>query len=358
MKRVLVFLIVVLVAMPVYAGGRRTMRKFDEASFKELNNRLIKQEKLLKKMQKQLKTGGESTVVSGSTDDLVADVTLDGDVIGVPREDGRIEVWIQGDTDVPANITPDSYVHETQAKIAVPSSYFLDLRGTKLTNATRKYTADVLVLHDANGNTLTLTDVDETNNIGTAGPIAGGRDQSGAFTNSTWIYFFIIYNPVTGDVSSLASASATAPSLPTGYTFFVRVGSSYVNGAGWIVTESQINAKIYADGGYTNLEAGAANTYQSLDMAASIPPTAKTLYGYFGLSTAHAEAGMGVASSAAGINSFSAKLPVLTGSMAIYQIGSVVFFELPMLTAQTIWWKADTTDAVYALFSTAYEDDL
>ena len=184
MKRILVFLIVVLMITPVYAGGRKMIRKFDEHGLKDLNNQLKKQEKLIQKLTKQLQNGGTiATKTVQSQSDFVSETVLDsaGTVIntvpavGVAREDGRLELYDTSiDEATVINIEPSSYVHQTQAKIAVPSSYFLDLRGIYKTTATQQYTADVAILHDVNGNTITLTSLDETNNVGTAGPIAGG----------------------------------------------------------------------------------------------------------------------------------------------------------------------------------------
>jgi uncharacterized protein (DUF111 family) len=45
----------------------------------------------------------------------------------------------------------------------------------------QRYTADVAVLHDIDGNTITLTNLDETNNVGTAGPIAAGEIRAEHF---------------------------------------------------------------------------------------------------------------------------------------------------------------------------------
>ena len=59
-----------------------------------------------------------------------------------------------------------------------------------------------------------------TNNISTAGPAANGRDQSGAFTDPSWLYFYWIYNPTTDTLATISSESppATGPTLPSGYT--------------------------------------------------------------------------------------------------------------------------------------------
>lgn len=62
-----------------------------------------------------------------------------------------------------------------------------------------------------------------TNNIGTAGPAANGRDQATAFASNSWIHFYWIWNGST--LASLSSLSATAPTLPSGYTHKCYAGA-------------------------------------------------------------------------------------------------------------------------------------
>ena len=162
------------IAFLCHAGERRMIKQFDKAGLKELNNQLKKQEKLIQKLSKQLQDGG--TITSKKTvqtqEDFVSETVLEGagsnitsvPAVGIAREDGRLELYSNEDENDIIHIEPTSYVHQTQAKIAVPSSYFLDLRGIYKTTATQQYTADVAVLHDSSGNTVTLTNLDETNN--------------------------------------------------------------------------------------------------------------------------------------------------------------------------------------------------
>ena len=161
---VLALATVFLLASVCFAGERNMIRNFDKNGLKDLNNQLKKQEKLIKKLQKQLGQSGASTTTVQSTEDFVSETVLDsaGTVIntvpavGIAREDGRLELYSNEDENDIIHIEPTSYVHETQAKIAVPSSYFLDLRGMYVDSDDQRYTADVAVLHDIDGNTITL----------------------------------------------------------------------------------------------------------------------------------------------------------------------------------------------------------
>ena len=59
-------------------------------------------------------------------------------------------------------------------------------------------------------------------NIGTVG--ANGLDVSGTIPANGWLYFYLMSNGST--VAGLASASASAPTLPTGYTYSMLVGAA------------------------------------------------------------------------------------------------------------------------------------
>jgi hypothetical protein len=72
---------------------------------------------------------------------------------------------------------------------------------------------------------LTLFNVNVTGNLGTSG--VGGLD-TGTVAASTGYYIWLIYNPTTGVADMLLSLSASAPTLPAGYTYKARLG--------WVVT--------------------------------------------------------------------------------------------------------------------------
>jgi voltage-gated potassium channel Kch len=54
---------------------------------------------------------------------------------------------------------------------------------------------------------------------------AGGLD-TGSVTAGNGYHLWLIYNPTSNTLAALASASSTAPTLPSGYTVAVRVGSN------------------------------------------------------------------------------------------------------------------------------------
>jgi hypothetical protein len=334
---------------------------------KELNNQLKKQEKLIQKLTKQLQAGG--TILNGKTvqtqDDFVSETVLEGagtvtetvPAVGIAREDGRFELYTNEDENDIINIEPTSYVHETQAKIAVPSSYFLDLRGIFKTTATQQYTADLAVLHDTDGNTITLTSLDETNDVSVAGPVAGGRDQSGAFDTSKWIHFFFIYNPVTGDVSSLSSASPTAPTLPTGYTFFVRTGAVWFSAISQLLITYQMGDRVTYNSYWPKWDTHATGV-EAIDLANYAPATAKLIHGHMGLSAGTAAKKMYVSAVAGATMKVGALCDAQGTGDSDYGVSGSKDFTLPLLTAQTIWWATESTADIYAVGITGYTDDL
>jgi hypothetical protein len=93
------------------------------------------------------------------------------------------------------------------------------------------YTADELVVEDANGNTVRLRTVSCSADITAVG--AGGLDV-GSVAQGTGYYFWIIYNPAAGGTISCLWSTQSAfgsVSFPSGYTFAARVGWDYVENA-------------------------------------------------------------------------------------------------------------------------------
>jgi len=81
-----------------------------------------------------------------------------------------------------------------------------------------------------------------------AGTNAGSLD-TGAVANSTWYTIWLIYNPTARVSDILASANATSPTLPSGYTKKVRIWAIYNNSSGSIANYTQnLNECLYATG--------------------------------------------------------------------------------------------------------------
>jgi hypothetical protein len=93
--------------------------------------------------------------------------------------------------------------------------------------------ADAIVLRNSKNQTVTVWNPGTlTNDISTAGPAANGRDQSGAFSNSSWVHFYWIWNGTTLATLSSATAPPTGPTLPSGYTHWAYAGADYLGSGG------------------------------------------------------------------------------------------------------------------------------
>lgn len=69
---------------------------------------------------------------------------------------------------------------------------------------------------------------------------SNGALDTGAIANSTWYHVYLIQRVDTGVVDVLISLSATAPTMPTNYTLFRRIGSLLTNGSAQWVAFQQI----------------------------------------------------------------------------------------------------------------------
>lgn len=148
-------------------------------------------------------------------------------------------------------------------------------------------TADELTVEDASNNYKTIRPVNVSASVALNG--ANGLD-TGATASNTWYSVWVIWNGTTA--AALLSLSATAPTMPSGYTYKARIG--------WIRTDStaskyplrfkQFGRRVqYANLAGTNLTtlpimasgtAGTFNTsYASVAVANFVPSTAGVIHG-------------------------------------------------------------------------------
>jgi hypothetical protein len=98
-----------------------------------------------------------------------------------------------------------------------------------LTNTSAVVTADEVILEDTSNAYAIARNVNVTANLTVSG--ANGLD-TGTSATSTWYSVWVIAKP-DGTVAGLLSASATSPTMPTGYTFKARLG--------WVRTDGTVN---------------------------------------------------------------------------------------------------------------------
>lgn len=89
-------------------------------------------------------------------------------------------------------------------------------------------TSSKVQLVDASDNAVVIASPGTLTNHSAGAQAAGGRDQAGTFSNQ-WVYIYYIYNGVT--LSTVASANATSPTLPSGYTYYALVSAIFMLGS-------------------------------------------------------------------------------------------------------------------------------
>ena len=80
-----------------------------------------------------------------------------------------------------------------------------------------------------------------------AGGLDGTESVAGTPDASTWYHVFIILNPTTNAVDALFSESATTPTLPSGYTYYRRIGAVYTDGSANVTAFSQVGDEFIWD---------------------------------------------------------------------------------------------------------------
>lgn len=222
------------------------------------------------------------------------------------------------------------------------SSAFKNLVVTCAANNTAVLTADEFFVTDSNGVSQKLTSLNMTPDKSTAGPAELGRDQSGAFSNSTWCYLWVIAK-ADGTKSAIWSASATAPTLPTGYTFKGRASAWFIDSGGNFIQGKQVGIHVQ----WADLRVGASgdtnNAFVAVDMTNFIP-----------LALSNRVFGKTYPSTATG-NTIIANRT--TGNYVFYQspasLQSMMFyFEMSLEHATNLQWLSD--DANSAIHFTGF----
>lgn len=132
-------------------------------------------------------------------------------------------------------------------------------------------TADSIVVRDASNNPMLLASYSKTADITVSG--AGGLD-TGAEASGTWYFVWAIAKPDSTN-SILLSVSATAPSLPSGYTYKALIGAVRNNGSSNIEPGWQRGNWCYARDRVNIITNGAATSETEISIAAAAPTIAQ-----------------------------------------------------------------------------------
>jgi len=213
------------------------------------------------------------------------------------------------------------------------------------TNVTAK--AVGVSLGNVSGDYLNLNNVNVTANITVSG--AGGLD-SGSEAANTWYNVFVIYNSTTQAVNALLSTSATAPTLPSGYDYWRRVGAVRNDASSnlWRTVQNGMRAQIVIGTNPVNsvqMAQGPTSGWSGIATGSFIPPTAGAIVGYW-LIVGTTNENISLAPN----NTYNAAPVAGNGAPSIQFTGNTSgMFEFT-LEQSTIYWSGQTTATyIYAL---------
>ena len=156
---------------------------------------------------------------------------------------------------------------------------YKNLKVTRPSVTTVTVTADELVLEDSSNGKVTVRALSETADIATSG--AGGLD-TGSEAADAWYYVWIIRKSSDGTVNVLLSASATSPTLPSGYDQKALVSAVH-NTSGDFVNFTQQDKKYrYAE--WIGIASGGSLGAWTTISCATVVPSALSSFitGHFG----------------------------------------------------------------------------
>lgn len=150
------------------------------------------------------------------------------------------------------------------------------------TTNTATCTADYLVLRNVNNKTIVVKSVSWTANISTASPpVKNGPDASSLDTSSAWRSLWCIYNPSSREIAGLISASTSlAPTaLPSGFTFYERVGWLRNDSSSNFLETQKAGTRVTYLNGVINVGSAITSTSPTdVDASAFYPPGCRVGY--------------------------------------------------------------------------------
>ena len=263
--------------------------------------------------------------------------TLSRDTV-LSSTNGGNKISLSGTSDVRITAATEDFaelVYEQFGTIA-PHKEIVVLRNATNPAYQIDYSATKLVAFDSNGYKKVLSSDSATVDLTVSG--AGGLD-TGSEANSTWYHIFRIVKE--DDTASIIfSTSATAPTMPSGYTYKAYVGAVYNDSSGDIVDLEQIDRMVHMTGTPLVVSAGTATSLTSVDISARVPTTAAICYGYALLTNTS-----GAARSIQVAPSSTAASIICCGSTANTVYGS---WRAPMTTSQTIYYRINSATSANA----------
>jgi hypothetical protein len=141
----------------------------------------------------------------------------------------------------------------------------------------------------------------------------GALDTGAVTATPTWYHVHLIKRLDTGVVDVLFSQSATAPTLPTNYTLFRRIGSMKTNGSAQWTFFNQVGDEFLWDVPPLDVSASAIAANTNTNYTLSVPPGVNVLANYTADINTASNSLVGILFSCPDITSS----PASTGSMSI-----------------------------------------
>lgn len=161
---------------------------------------------------------------------------------------------------------------------------FINLQGNNSTgtpNTKYEFSADMVTLRNPllGYNILRTSTGLLTNDVGQSGTVANGRDQASAFSASSWIHFYLIWNGATLATLSSSTSPPTGPNLPTGYNYWAYMGAVRFDGSSHLMLTTLRGNKFSYDNAASEtptVNATNPTAEQTVDVSTMVPPNALT----------------------------------------------------------------------------------
>lgn len=215
-------------------------------------------------------------------------------------------------------------------------------------------TADELILKRAtDGHTVLASAVNVTLDI-TLGVALNGLD-AGVETVSTWYYLWIICDGL--NVAGLISTSATAPTLPGTYLYKALAGVVFNDAGSNFVLFHQKGRRVFVrdtNNAVFTAATGPNGVWTVQLLGNFVPPIAVRVQGRIGTS---AGGGLNCVASVAGDALGLGAQGCCCQDTALTQDGfaGAAAYDVPLATAQTVWWNTANNRAAYRLSVSGYE---
>ena len=323
---------------PTYVSGTSFTLSGDQTSAFHVGRRL-----------KTTNSGG--TVYSTITDSAYTSLTT----ITVVNDAGTLDAGLSAVSYGILSKTNDSMPRGIFQRdlVSAAGRNFVGRTNSSTPNSKVDFSADELVVKDSSGNTLRLTSVSVTSDIATSG--ANGLDTGAEGSNTTYFHFVIA--KADGTKAGLLSASATAPTLPSGYTFFALVQVVRNDGSSNFIPFRQAGDTCYYQERQNVLSAGSATSTTAVSLATFVPSVAASVL-MIGENTVTTNAGSGSNTSTIEIVSGSAFTKLLCqDSSASSTDYDTQAFEVPNISQNVNYYNTQggsVSSATLSLWVTAF----